>query len=172
MLVCGRPELTCPPPPRHPPAPAQPARGPGRGGWAGGRGGRGGGAMGRGYPQYGGYGAGGYGPGGYGPGAGYNKRKGARSEAEDYARQTALQRELQYFEKARERGAVGNGEVGESCPEAILGADAPCASAGAAVAWHTARLARCGRCLPAPPQVKARLRSKESYQDLLKTLNM
>ncbi|KAI8469341.1 MAG: hypothetical protein J3K34DRAFT_522233 [Monoraphidium minutum] len=112
-------------------SPAQaPARQPARGGWGGG--GRGGGrgvsgAMGRGYPPYG-YGQGGYGPGGYGPGAAYNKRKGPRpGDADDYARQTALQRELLFFEKA----------------------------------------------LPiACKRVKARLRSKESYQDLLKTLNM
>lgn len=48
--------------------------------------------MGRGYPPYG--------SGGYGQGAPFNKRKAARpGEHDDYARQTALQRELAFFDK-------------------------------------------------------------------------
>jgi len=74
--------------------------------------------MGRGYPSYGSYGPPGHAA-GYASGP-YNKRKVNRGgEHDDYARQTALQRELLFFDK-----------------------------------------------------VKARLRNKDSYQDLLKTLNM
>ena len=97
------------------------ARGGAWGPRGGGAGGAPRGAMGRGYPYGGAYGApgGAYGAPGAAAGA-HNKRKGAgRDHEADYARQTALQRELQFFER-----------------------------------------------------VKARLRSRDAYQDLLKTLNM
>ncbi|KAI8473859.1 MAG: hypothetical protein J3K34DRAFT_391529 [Monoraphidium minutum] len=149
-------------------APQQP---PPRPGWAGGRGGRGGGgrggggaggSMGRGYPPYG-YGAGAF-AGGYGGGqggGGYHKRKAARAgEQDDAARQAALAQELAFFDKARASlGGVGpwttrapHAPTHFICPHARMPLHPP---------------------PPSPrPQVKARLRSRDSYHDLLKLLNM